>query len=75
MSLYLPDGWYQNQISIDCATINPGQSQTVEFRVKAGPYAQAKRLRPMVVKYLSDTVTSTPCTQLIWWMPSKIAFN
>lgn len=69
ISLYLPTSWFQDQASVLCPSIIASQSHTVSFRVKAGPHTRAKRLRPMSVQYENGTMTSMPCSELVWWKP------
>ncbi|MEO6053331.1 MAG: hypothetical protein ABIP97_04895, partial [Chthoniobacterales bacterium] len=41
--------------------------QEVTFEVQAPALCTKKTLRPLVFKYAADKITSTPCTEMMWW--------
>ncbi|MEO8824582.1 MAG: hypothetical protein ABI443_01995 [Chthoniobacterales bacterium] len=49
------------------AEIEPYGHQEVSFEVEASALCSKYSIRPIVFKYSAGKVTSTPCTEMVWW--------
>jgi len=69
VALWAPRGWFLDQAEQACDAIEPWGSTAVTFRVQSPSIGGPMRLRPLVVKHISDQSTSTPTTEMVWWNP------
>jgi hypothetical protein len=65
--LFIPKGWFANAEKLSVGEIPPWGDAQVEFKIKTPKCCGRLRLRPLVVKYASDGIKSTPSTELVWW--------
>jgi hypothetical protein len=69
--LYAAPGWFCNGSETKIGSIDPYGSREVEFEVAAPSLCSKRTLRPIVLKYESGKVTSTPATEMVWWNPAS----
>ncbi len=67
INLYGPHGWYCKSDSVSIGTIKPWEEKSATFEVMTPAICARRTLRPIVVKFESEKITSTPCTELVWW--------
>jgi len=67
LKLYLPRGWYNDKSKVAIPKIKPWQTTSTTLKIKAPKIFVNSRLKPIVAKYVSGAISSTPCTEMIWW--------
>lgn len=68
VKLFGPPGWFSDRDQVEVGPINAyGHSDPVPFIVAAPSLCAQRTLRPIMVKYATGKVTSTPSTELVWW--------
>lgn len=71
VKLFAAPGWFCKSGEEKVSSIAPYGSREVEFEVAAPAICSKRTLKPIVVKYESGKVTSTPATEMVWWTNSK----
>ncbi|MEO6848622.1 MAG: hypothetical protein ABI443_12925, partial [Chthoniobacterales bacterium] len=67
VNFFATPGWFCNTGEQKIATIEPYSHQAVTFEVQSPALCTKYTLKPLVFKYESGKVTSTPCTEMLWW--------
>ncbi|MEO6848545.1 MAG: beta-galactosidase [Chthoniobacterales bacterium] len=67
VKLFTFPGWFCVAGEQKVGTIEPYSHQEVSFEIEAPAICTKLMLRPIVFKYAAGTVTSTPCTEMVWW--------
>jgi len=62
-----PAGWLQSTGEVKIAAIRPGGSAKCTLRVRAPQSGAAGNLEPLLTRYTSGAVKSTPATEMVWW--------
>lgn len=71
VKLYAAPGWFCRSSEVKMRSIKAYGSRAVTFEVAAPPFCSKRNLRPIVFKYASGEVTSSPATEMVWWMPPQ----
>ncbi|MEO6846452.1 MAG: beta-galactosidase [Chthoniobacterales bacterium] len=71
VKLFTAPGWFCNEGVLKVAEIEPYGHQKVSFEVEAPALCSKYSIRPIVFKYSAGKVTSTPCTEMVWWNNAK----
>ncbi|MEO8206719.1 MAG: beta-galactosidase [Chthoniobacterales bacterium] len=80
VKLFTVPGWFCNAGEMKVGAIEPYGHQEVTFEVAPPELFTKYSLRPIVFKYAAGTVTSAPCTEIVWWKntptePAKVSLN
>ncbi|MEO8207031.1 MAG: hypothetical protein ABI615_12690, partial [Chthoniobacterales bacterium] len=68
LKMYGAAGWFCNENTAKIEGIQPySKSKETSFEVVAPANCSKLTLRPIVMKYQTGKVNSTPCTELVWW--------
>jgi len=67
VGLYAAPGWFCKEGELNIDAIAPFASREVGFEVVAPSLCAKRTLRPIVIKYTADKITSPPSTELVWW--------
>ncbi|MEO6846377.1 MAG: alpha-amylase family protein [Chthoniobacterales bacterium] len=67
VNFFTVPGWFSNAGDMKVPAIDAFGHQEVTFEVQAPALCTKKTLRPLVFKYAADKITSTPCTEIMWW--------
>ncbi|MEO6054186.1 MAG: beta-galactosidase [Chthoniobacterales bacterium] len=67
VKLFTVPGWFCNAGEMKVGEIEPYGHQEVIFEVAPPEFFTKYTLRPIVFKYAAGKVTSTPCTEMVWW--------
>lgn len=65
--LTLPVGWLQSAQQVETKTIPAGGEARCTFRVQAPQVAGSCRLEPLLARFTSGAIKSTPATEMVWW--------
>lgn len=73
LKLYGPPGWFCKSSNAKIEGIKPwGSSSPLTFEVLSPEICSKKTLKPIVLKYQSNKIISTPATELLWWIPEEV---
>jgi hypothetical protein len=64
-------GWFCRADKTKVDSIDAYSSREVSFEIEAPAICAARTLKPIVLKYEAEKVTSTPATELVWWTNLK----
>jgi hypothetical protein len=67
LALSVPAGWLQSAESRPVGAIAAGAEARVVFTVRAPALAAARRIYPILARYASGDLRSTPATEMVWW--------
>jgi len=67
LTLSVPAGWLQSAEGMPVSAIAPGSEARMMFTVRAPELAAAKRIHPILTRYRSGNIQSTPTTEMVWW--------
>jgi len=71
VKVYAAPGWFSSTDRVRVRSIRAYGSRDVTFEVASPALCAAKALHPVVVKFECDQTISTPCSELVWWMPPQ----
>ncbi|MEO8205810.1 MAG: beta-galactosidase [Chthoniobacterales bacterium] len=71
VKLFTAPGWFCVAGEQKVEAIEPYGHQEVNFEIEAPAICTKFTIRPLVFKYTADKVTSTPCTEMVWWKNVK----
>jgi len=72
LKLYGPPGWFCKSSNAKIEGIKPWGSSSLTFEVLSPEICSKKTLKPIVLKYQSNKIISTPATELLWWIPEEV---
>lgn len=71
VELYTAPGWFCDKASAPLDSVDAWGTAEVTFDVAAPSLCAAKALHPIVVRFETDKISSTPCSELVWWLPKE----
>ena len=71
VKIYAAPGWFTDKASAPVGAIDAWGHAEASFEVAPPAVCAAKALHPIVVKYGKGQNVSTPCNELVWWLPSQ----
>jgi hypothetical protein len=69
VTLSIPIGWAQSAETANVGAIKPGGEVRCRFRIRTPEAAVGIRIHPILARYQSGSVKSTPATEMVWWKP------
>ncbi|MEO6846308.1 MAG: beta-galactosidase [Chthoniobacterales bacterium] len=81
VKLFTVPGWFTNAGEQKVGAIEPYGHQELTFAIAPPALCTKYTIRPIVFKYTAGKVTSTPCTEMVWWnnvkpeTASKVSLN
>jgi hypothetical protein len=71
LRLHAAPGWFASVGEVGVGPIAAyDRSQEIAFEMAAPAMCAARTLRPIVLRYAAGKITSTPATELVWWIPA-----
>lgn len=67
LSFTAPAGWLQSASELKVPALKPGGSATVTLRVRAPQTGATGTIEPLLARYASGAVQSTPSAEMVWW--------
>ncbi|MEO8206022.1 MAG: beta-galactosidase [Chthoniobacterales bacterium] len=71
VKLFTVPGWFCVAGEMKVGAIEAYGHQEVTFEVEAPTLFTKASIRPIVFKYTAGKVTSTPCTEMVWWKNAR----
>ena len=67
--IYAAPGWFSIRDRVKVRSTKAYGSRNVTCEVAPPAVCAARALHPIVVKFESGKTASTPCSELVWWLP------